>query len=405
MKILIITQYFYPENFRINDLASKLNDRNHQITVLTGMPNYPSGKIHDGYPKFTTRREFIGSVEVIRVPLIPRRKGRSLNLILNYLSFVISASIFSPFLLRGRNFDVIFSPSYSPATANIPALLLKVQKKIPLIVWIQDLWPQSLTATGSIRSSFILRMVEVMMLWIYKNTDLILIQSKAFRGPILELLNCNEKIRYFPNWAEDIFQPVPKTDDSNLPKGFNVMFAGNLGAGQSLEVIIQAAEILRNSAINWIILGDGRQAEWLSAEVRNKDLTHCVYQLGRKSVKSMPSYFSQADAMLVTLSSDPNVGTTIPGKIQSYLACGRPIIGALNGEGAKVITDSGSGFAVPAGDHIKLAEAVSLMASLSEQQRDHLGANGLEYYKRNFSSSELISLLEDDIKSLMDDEL
>ena len=244
MKILIITQYFYPENFRINDLASKLHGRDHEVTVITGMPNYPTGKIPRGYPKFSTRRELINGVEVIRVPLFPRRNSRGLSLSINYLSFCFFASILSPFLIRGRDFDVILSASYSPATANIPAVLLKISKKIPLIVWIQDLWPQSLVATGAISSPLILRLVEKMMNWIYKHSDLILVQSEAFKVPILKIFNDASKIRFFPNWAEDIFQPLPKSNDVKLPQGFNVMFAGNLGSGQSLDVITKSAMIL-----------------------------------------------------------------------------------------------------------------------------------------------------------------
>jgi colanic acid biosynthesis glycosyl transferase WcaI len=403
MKILIVSQYFYPENFRINDLAMKLSRRGHEVTVLSGMPNYPEGKISKGYPKFAIRRDLWEGVEIIRVPLIPRQKSRGWQLALNYLSFLISACILSPFLLRGRNFDIIFSPSYSPATANIPAILIKWIKKIPMIMWVQDLWPQSLSATGAVKSLAVLKKIEFMMSWIYYQSNLILIQSSAFKTPITEIADVSKKIKFFPNWAEDMFQPLSQTDNEPLPKGFNVMFAGNLGQAQSLEVITRAAEQLRDQPVNWIILGDGRQADWLRTEIRCKDLSHCVHQLGRRPMESMPSYFAQADAMLVTLGPDPHVGTTIPGKIQSYLACGRPVIGALDGEGARVIKDSGSGFAVASGDASKLAGVVQLMASYSDFKRNKLGANGLAYYNQYFSSNTLIPMLEAEMKELIED--
>lgn len=402
MRILIVSQYFYPENFRINDLALKLGRRNHEVTVLTGMPNYPEGKIPKGFSKFTPQRDIWEGVEIIRVPLIPRQKGRSWQLALNYVSFLISACIFATILLRGRRFDIIFSASYSPATANVPAVLLKLIKKIPMIIWVQDLWPQSLSATGAVKSDTVLNKVRTMMRWIYHHSDLILIQSPAFKDPILEIANVAEKIKSLPNWAEDIFQPHADTDTEPLPEGFNVMFAGNLGQAQSLEVIIGAAEQLRDQAVNWIILGDGRQADWLRTEVRSKDLSHCVHQLGRRPMKNMPAYFAQADVMLVTLSPDPIIGTTIPGKIQSYLACGRPVVGALNGEGARVIQDSGAGFAVASGDASGLAAAVLLMASYSDAKRKKLGANALAYYNQHFSSNTLIPLLETEMKQLIE---
>lgn len=366
------------------------------------MPNYPEGNISKEFPKFTPQRDHWEGIEIIRVPLIPRQKSRGWQLALNYISFMVSACILAPFLLRGRSFDIILSPSYSPATANIPAILLKRHKKIPMIMWVQDLWPQSLSAAGAIKSKSILNKVTVMMRWIYHHSDLILIQSPAFKGPILEIADVEQKIKPFPNWAEDIFQPLPKTDNEPLPKGFNVMFAGNLGQMQSLETIIAAAQQLRDQPVNWIILGDGRQGDWLRMEIQAKNLSHCVYQLGRRPMADMPSYFAQADAMLVTLSADPIIATTIPGKIQSYLACGRPIVGALDGEGARVIQDSKSGFAVASGDAAGLAAAVLKIASYSENKRKKLETNALAYYQQHFSSDTLVPMLENDMKRLIE---
>lgn len=401
MKILIVSQYFYPENFQVNDLASKLQSREHQITVLTGMPNYPEGKIFQGFSKFIPQTSYWKGVEVIRVPLIPRQKGLSWHLALNYLSFLISACVLAPILLRRRKFDVVFSVSYSPATSNIPAILMKRIKKIPMLIWVQDLWPESLSATGSVKSETILSNVRYMMRWIYNQSDVILVQSPAFKGPIQKLSDVENKITLFPNWAEDIFRPQKKSSNSSLPDGFKVMFAGNLGKAQSLEVIIGAAELLRDQPINWIILGGGRQADWFRTEVRAKKLSHCVHQLGRLNIEEMPDYFSQADAMLITLGSDPIVAKTIPGKTQSYLASGRPVIGALDGEGARVLRESGAGLVVPSGDIDGLAKAVQLMASYSDNDREKLGAKAFAYYEQNFNCIKLIGKLENEMTKLV----
>lgn len=403
MRILIVSQYFHPEDFRINDLALKLHVRLHDVTVLTGMPNYPEGKISKGFSKFTPQRDVWKGVEIVRVPIIPRQKSRNWQLVLNYLSFFISSCVFAPFLLRGRRFDIIFSPCYSPPTANIPAILLKLIKKIPMILWVQDLWPEALSATGAVKSPIILNKVRTMMRSIYHYSDLILVQSAAFEEPILKVADVAGKIKHLPNWAEDIYQRGPEADEKFLPNGFNVMFAGNLGRAQSLETIISAAQQLRDEAVNWIFLGGGRQADWLKMEINNKDLSHCVYQFGRQPKESMPSYFAKADAMLVTLVEDPITSKTIPGKIQSYLASGRPLIGALNGEGARVIRDSGSGIAVASGDATGLAAAVMLMASYTDAKREELGTSGLAYYHKHFSSNMLIPLLETEMTKLIED--
>ena len=401
MRILIVSQYFHPEDFRINDLALKLHGRSNDVTVLTGMPNYPEGKIFKGFSRFTPQRDVWKGVEIVRVPIIPRQKGRGWQLVLNYLSFFISACMFAPFLLRGRQFDIIFSPCYSPPTANIPAILLKLIKKIPMILWVQDLWPEALSATGAVQSPVILNKVRTMMRSIYHYSDLILVQSAAFEEPILKVADVAGKIKPLPNWAEDLYQRGTEADEKFLPDGFNVMFAGNLGQAQSLETIVSAAQQLRDEAVNWIFLGGGRQADWLEMEVNNKDLSQCVYQFGRQTKESMPSYFAKADAMLVTLVPDPITSKTIPGKIQSYLACGRPVIGALDGEGARVIQESGSGIVVAAGDATGLAAAVELMASYTNTKRKKLGDNGRLYYNQNFDSKRLITMLEEEMRQLI----
>lgn len=398
LRILIVSQYFWPENFRITDLAIGLKDKGHEVTVLTGMPNYPSGQLYEGYSWWKNRRESMQGISIIRVPLFVRRESKSWQLVLNYFSFVLSACILAPCLLRKKQFDIVFTYEVSPVTVGIPAIFMSRLKKAAMFFWVQDLWPESLFATGAIKSPVILSSVSWMVRQIYRGCDSILVQSKNFVDPAVAIGAKREKIRYFPNWAELLYQPTEADklakERSELPSsGFIVMFAGNLGAAQSLDTIIDSAVLLKNEDIHWVFLGDGRRKDWLQNEVLNKQL-HKVHILGNRAIERMPTYFSFADVLLVTLKDDPVMATTIPGKVQSYLACGKPIIGALNGAGADVINESGAGYCVLSGDVNELSHAVLRMSHLTEVERDEMGQAARKYYEKNFDREMLISQLE-----------
>ncbi len=407
MHVLIVSQYFFPENFRINDLALSLKERGHDVSVLTGMPNYPGGKIFDGYSWPPKKDEHFQGVMLHRTPLFLRRKSKAWQLSLNYLSFVLSSCIFGPIFLKKKNIDVVFVYAPSPITVAIPGALFRWLKNAPMILWVQDLWPESLQATGAVKSENILGAVRYMVQWIYRHCDRVLVQSKTFVESVVKNGAENDCIRYFPNWAESLYKPVSLPDESAVRreisgKGFIVMFAGNLGAAQSLETIIESAKELKNEAIQWVILGDGRRGEWLQNEVKKWGLEDNILLLGRRPIESMPDYFSLADAMLVTLRSDPIFAATIPGKVQSYLACGRPVIGALDGEGANVIRESGSGFAVGAEDAVGLAENILKMSKMSSEERMTMGRKGMVYYQENFQRTKLIDQLEEWMNELIE---
>jgi glycosyltransferase involved in cell wall biosynthesis len=402
MKILITTQYFYPENFRINDFAFKMVKRGHDVFVITGLPNYPEGKFFGDYKILSG--ENINGVMVYRVPLISRKKSRGFELAINYLSFVLSALTFGPFLLRKIQPDIIFSVNYSPATVGIVGVLFSKLKKAPLFVWVQDLWPDSLLATGAIRSRFILRGINKMVKWIYRNSNLIFIQSRSFSDSLVTKGGLEmSKIRYLPNWAEDNFNSSSKDNEQPylklLPENkFIIMFAGNLGVAQSLETIIRAAEKIKDYPIHWVFLGDGRQKEWLENVVSNAGLQNNVSILGRYPLEDMPKFFELADAMLVTLKKDPAFKMTIPGKIQSYLRSAKPILSAIDGAGAAIIQESGAGFNVNSEDFLGLAEAARKMSKLSSEDLDKMSSNAKNYYNKNFDVEVLLSQFELEIE-------
>lgn len=392
MKVLIVSQYFWPENFRINDLAKELVERGHEVTVLTGAPNYPEGKFYPGYGIINQQEEYNG-VRVIRVPLIARGNGRSLRLIANYLSFALTACFFGPFLCRGE-FDLIFVCQLSPVTVGLPALLLKKIKRIPIIFWILDVWPESLLATAAIRSPGILKMVDVLVRFIYRGCDKIVVSSRGFIPSVARKLDNPTRLDYFPNWQEPEYSET-STGTSDIPEGFRIVFAGNVGAAQDFETILSAAEKLKDyCSIQWIVFGDGRRLDWVIDQVERRDLTASFHLKGRYPPEAMPAFFAQADVTLVTLKRDPVFALTVPGKIQSYMACGRPIIAALDGEGGRLITESGSGLSVPAEDVDALADAVLTMYRMPKEQREEMGKRGKRFCEANFGREKLMDRLE-----------
>ena len=398
MKILIVTQYFWPENFRINDLSKVLIKRGHDVTVLTGIPNYPSGAVFEDYRQNPKAFGNYNGAKVWRVPLIPRGQG-SMRLFLNYLSFVIGAFVYGPFRLRGQKFDVIFVFEPSPITVGLPALFFSRLKRAPVVFWALDLWPETLEAVGAVRSKLVLGWVGHMVKFIYERCTLVLGQSHHFVTRIAKYCSDTEKIRYFPNWAEEIFiepDEVPAPEVSSHEGLFSVLFAGNIGEAQDMPAILDAAEFLKNnSTIRWIIVGDGRKFDWLKEEVGRRELQGSVLLLGRFPLERMPSFFMHADALLVSLKKDPVFSMTIPGKVQSYLMAGIPLVGMLDGEGAKVILEAKSGSVCAAADSRGLVTAVLKIAAMSVEERRKLGFNGRAYAQKEFSRDALIDRLED----------
>ena len=405
LNILVVSQYFWPETFRINDLVEGLKDRGHDVTVLTGKPNYPDGSFFPGYGFLRPVREEYKGVSVVRAPLTPRGSGRGPALVVNYLSFALFSSLLGPLLCRGR-FDLIVVYEPSPVTVGLPAIVMKKVKKAPILFWVQDLWPESLSATGAVRSERVLSLVTKLVRYIYRGCDRILVTSKGFIPRIEAVGVAPKKIRYWPQWAETLYRPVELETDApekkEAPLGFRIMFAGNVGAAQSFETILGAAKKLEEYPdIRWVILGDGRRRKWVEDRVGELGLEERVRLLGKRPMEAMPRYFALADALLVTLRRDPIFSLTIPGKVQSYLACGRPVVAALDGEGARVIEESGAGVTAPAEDDDALVAAVLTLYQTSPEEREALGHRGRAYFEEHFEREKLLDRLEGWIEELV----
>lgn len=404
MRILVVSQYFWPESFRINDLVLGLRDIGHDVNVLTGKPNYPGGVFPPGYKSWGVVREKFQGVHVLRVPLVPRGKGGSLSLILNYLSFALMASLLGPLLCRGQ-YDAIIVFQPSPITVGLPALLLKKIKKAPILFWVQDLWPESLTATGAVQSKLLVSLVGRLVRFIYKGCDKVLIQSEAFAKSIQSFGVDLDRLCYLPNSAEGLYRPVfvekRAPERQQLPKGFLVMFAGNIGVAQDFNTILSAAEKLKKySDIHWVILGDGRMLSWVKQQVLERKLTCNFHLVGRHPVEAMPRYFSLADVLLVSLKSEPIFALTIPAKIQSYLASSKPIVASLDGEGARIVNDSGAGFTPGAENPEGLANAVLEMYRMSVDKRQNMGEMGRKYFELHFDRNLLVKRLDGWLKEV-----
>lgn len=399
MRLLVVTQYFWPESFRVNELVAGLVERGHEVTVLTGVPNYPEGRVFPEYRENPERFRSFQGADVVRVPLRPRGRGK-LQLLLNYLSFVVWGCLLGPWRLRGRAFDALFVFEISPITAALPAVLLRRLKRAPLLLWVLDLWPETLSAIGVVRSERLLGLVGRLVSFIYRRCDLLLAQSPAFFGSIARWAGGQERIRYFPAWTEAAFDEgaggggvAPEL--APFRDTFNVMFAGNIGEAQDFPAILEAAGRLRDrDDIRWLVVGDGRAAGEVRAEIARLGLQERVLLLGRHPLERMPSFFRGASALLVSLKAEPVFALTIPGKVQSYLAAGVPVLGMLDGAGARVIEEAGAGLTCPAGDGAALAERVRLLAGLPQAERGAMGERGRAYARREFDRATLLTRLE-----------
>lgn len=389
MNILIVSQFFKPETFIINDLVIEMEKLGHTVTVLTGKPNYPDGDIYPGYKISGVHREIHGSrIEVIRVPLLPRRKAGAVNLILNYLSFAFMATLLGPWLLRGKKIDAILVFAVSPITQAIPAIVIKFFKRAFLAVWVQDLWPQSLVVTGYVNNKYMLWLLEMVVNVIYRLTDLVLVSSQSFFEPVRKIY-AKAKLQYYPNSfrrpsAADYQLVLPEDLNRLLTQNFCVVFAGNIGKAQGVDTVLEAAKLLtENPKIKIVFVGSGSRLDWILDQKKQFGLDN-VECVGRFDIKYMPAIYSKAKLMLLTLKADEIMKYTLPWKTQSYMAAGRPIVAAIDGEAMRVVEEACCGFTGPAENARVLAENIKKAYAMPSQDLEQMGRNGLAYFEKNF---------------------
>lgn len=393
-KILICTNHFYPETFRCNDVAFELANRGYDVTVLTAIPDYPKGEYFDGYGIFRRRRETVNGVKVIRGFIIPRGNGGGIRLLLNYLSFLISSVFISLFLGLFRKYDKVLIHETSPVMIGIPAVIVSKIQKVPLFFWVLDLWPESLQAAGGINNPKVLGFFEKLTTWIYKNSDKILISSKGFVESIKEKGDFESRIVYFPNWADKALEVNGNCKIPDLPKGFIVMFAGNIGEAQDFDHIMEAAKYLKDARqIHFVFVGDGRKRPWVEKYRDDYQLQNTVHWLGRYPVESMPAFFEQADVMLMTLKDVSIFSLTAPAKLQAYMSAGKPILAMMNGEGPRIIKEASCGCSVPASDSRALADIILKFSRKPESELQQLGQNGKSYQQIHFDLDKSINHL------------
>lgn len=388
MKILVICQYYSPEPVRITDICEALIKKGHEVDVVTGIPNYPMGIIYEGYGKGKKKNENINGVNVHRCFTIGRRSGSFWRMV-NYFSYAISSAFYCA--LIKKDYDVVFVNQLSPVMMAYGGMCYKKLHKKKLVLYCLDLWPESLTAGGISRESTIYKLFEKLSAYIYKSADKILVTSRNFIKHFEDKLGINEQgLKYLPQYAEDLFKPLPLPEKNTV----DLTFAGNIGTAQSVETIIKAAKAFDKEKVKFHIVGDGSALEGCRRMVLEENIVNVIFY-GRKPVEEMPEFYRMSDAMLVTLSDDPLISLTLPGKVQSYMAAGKPIIGAINGETVEVVNDAKCGFCAPARDSEALVECIK---EFLECDRVELEKNAYEYYNEHFSKKKFIDQLCEELK-------
>lgn len=387
MNILVVCQYYYPEPFRIPDICEALAARGHAVTVVTGTPNYPEGEIYPGYEKGARADEELRGVRVHRCPLIPRRSG-PLFRFLNYYSFVWSSRRYLRRLKE--DFDVVFVNQLSPVMMAEGALDWAKRRGKRCVLYCLDLWPQSLLAGGIRQDSPVYRLFLKISRRIYRSADAILVSSQGFTDYFRETLGMDgAKIDYLPQYAEDLFGGLPMAPEGKQTVDF--LFAGNVGNVQSVETIVEAARLLQDDEkIRVHIVGGGICLE--KCKKLAEGLPNITFY-GRQELGEMPRYYAMADALLVSMIKDPVLSACLPGKVQSYLAAGKPVFGAVDGETARVVQEARCGMCVPAEDPGALARILRQAAAQPEKLKEY-GENAGRYYREHFQKEKFLSTLE-----------
>lgn len=398
-RLLVISQYFYPEQFRINDLCKEWVKRGYDVTVVTGIPNYPTGKFFKGYSWLKKRKEEYEGIHIIRLPLIPRGHS-SLMLALNYVSFVISGWFWSHFTKVKADEAFIFE--VSPMTQALLGVWYKRRKKVPCFIYVQDLWPENVEIVTGIHNKRIIHAIDKMVDYIYRNCELILATSPSFVKRIEEResawRNKKSKVKYWPQYAEDFYKPAARKPLSDMPQedSFKIVFTGNIGYAQGLDILPKTAAILKEKGINcsFIIIGDGRYRETLEREIHAAGVQDMFYMLGRKKPEEIPDYLAWCDVAFILFADNSLFEMTIPAKLQSYIACGIPILTSASGETKRIVQEADCGLVCKMGDAKALAEGIEIFKATRAERQKQMGNNALLYYEKKFNKKKLLDEIE-----------
>lgn len=395
-RVLIVTQYFYPENFRSNDIAFELAQRGYKVDVLASIPNYPAGVYYEGYGVFRKRKERIDNVTIYRVFQTPRgRKHSGIKLSLNYLTYAFFGIFWAIYIaLFKKSYDAIIVHQTSPITQALPAIIVGKLTKVPVYTWVLDIWPDAMRSGGGVKNEKAIAVIDSFVQWVYRNSEKILISSEDFRYLVNRRANYDDKIIYFPNWCDDILK-MAKPEVPPLPEGFKVMMAGNLGSAQDIRTVMKAVLLLKEEPnIKWVFVGDGSEKAYIEEFVSENSLQEQVVLTGKRPFTEMPTYFSMADVMLLTLRAEfPHLKAVVPARLQSYISAGKPIVGMVDGGSVSIIQKSQCGISGPAGDYKQLAENVRYMYH-HRKQLAQMGMSGRAFYSVNFTKEICIDNLE-----------
>jgi len=389
--ILVISQYFYPEQFRINDMCAEWVKRGYKVTVLTGYPNYPQGKYYDGYGWFKRTRQRWRGVDIIRIPLTARGQG-SVKLALNYFSFVVSGFFWA--LTTNVKADYAFTFEVSPMTQALIGTWYSKRRKIPNYLYVQDLWPENVEIVTGIHSPLVIKPIEAMVNHIYKHCDVIFATSPSFVKEIQNRVKKDKsRVKYLPQYAEDFYKPVERKPVPEIPNddSFKIIFTGNIGKAQGLDILPKAAKLLKGKEnVKFVIVGDGRDKDNFLKQIADNGVQDMFIMIDRQPPERIPELLAACEAAFISFMPDPLFEKTIPAKLQSYMACGMPIIAAANGETKRIIEEAKCGKCVELGNYDELANKIIYMRSvcLADMRK-----NAQMYYSNSFSKKSVLRLI------------
>lgn len=399
-RILVVSQHYWPENFRSTDVCQGFTERGYEVDVLCGLPNYPRGEWADGYGFFGPRKEVHNGVTLYRAGEIRRKGNTGLRIFLNYISFPFFAT-FDLLRLCGRHYDAVFCYETSPVLMAFPAIVYAKLYRVPLTTYVLDLWPENLYSVLDVQNKLLRKIAMGVSTWHYKRSDRLIAMSPTLRQRLLlRTGKPQQDIAVVPQYCEELYTKDVVDEDLACRFGdkFNVVFAGNFSPAQGLEYLVEVASRLRAqlvTGIRFILVGDGMSRESLEKLIKNKNVADYFAFEGQHPPTDIPKYHTFADALVACLVHSDSIGLTIPAKITSYTAAGRPVLCCMDGEGARVIREAECGFACDAGDVSALTENLLRLYYMPPEKRAEMGARGRAYHAAHFDRSELLCHLTD----------